>query len=545
MPPQNPNQSNKPGTASRLTTGMNRPGTRGASIPNQTIILNPAKADDRPMTRGGLGGIQDSSGGFNRKVQDKTYFSGLLRTKVTEINNEVNRINKDINVINSDSTNYQAYNKKAEELAQQIEDSLADLSDYNTLLDRLNISSNVQDLKKDYMTLKGQNDEQAYTLDELFMEKAKKDETIKKLEKHIDEEKQQRENYLASLSGSMRTKYQKIKSESTKLQEETEQSQNQIEKLKEKFDILKDQIKLSSAKQEAAHLLDQLHDLEMKRSHLEDENKNKLSPAEEREYLLKQAKENNQEIATIEKQISELKENIESVKRDLAEQVDDDPSKFNDEDSQKYKELKKREIQMDEFLENFEENKKQEVDQLNSIRKTIVSSLEVSSKALAIGKKDMVSDSKSYKISDLRKAEGMEEKLLEEIKILEEKRSKMKKELVIYQDLEKLKRKTEVRKEQLKVEKQNLSRYKENIKHEIEALHMQVQTIEAQLNDNETHSQLSNLEKRMQLLEQNNFTMKDAINSVSANSDYENIKVQVLALVAEHNKWIQEELTKY
>ena len=49
----------------------------------------------------------------------------------------------------------------------------------------------------------------------------------------------------------------------------------------------------------------------------------------------------------------------------------------------------------------------------------------------------------------------------------------------------------------------------------------------------------------MQLLEQNNFTMKDAINSVSANSDYENIKVQVLALVAEHNKWIQEELTKY
>jgi hypothetical protein len=41
--------------------------------------LNPAKADDRPMTRGGLGGIQDSSGGFNRKVQDKTYFSGLLR----------------------------------------------------------------------------------------------------------------------------------------------------------------------------------------------------------------------------------------------------------------------------------------------------------------------------------------------------------------------------------------------------------------------------------------------------------------------------------
>jgi hypothetical protein len=37
---------------------------------------------------------------------------------------------------------------------------------------------------------------------------------------------------------------------------------------------------------------------------------------------------------------------------------------------------------MDEFLENFEENKRQEMDQLNSIRKTIVSSLEVSSKVM-------------------------------------------------------------------------------------------------------------------------------------------------------------------
>ena len=40
----------------------------------------------------------------------------------------------------------------------------------------------------------------------------------------------------------------------------------------------------------------------MKKAQLEDENKKKLSPAEERELLLKQAKENNQEIATIEKQ---------------------------------------------------------------------------------------------------------------------------------------------------------------------------------------------------------------------------------------------------
>lgn len=64
------------------------------------------------MTRGGLGGFQDNAGGFNRRVQDKTYFNGLLRSKVTEINNEILRMNKDINNINVDNANYQSYSKK-------------------------------------------------------------------------------------------------------------------------------------------------------------------------------------------------------------------------------------------------------------------------------------------------------------------------------------------------------------------------------------------------------------------------------------------------
>ncbi len=86
--------------------------TRGAFIPNQNITLNPARADDRPMTRGGLGGFQTSAGGFNRQVQDKTYYLGLLRSKIGEINNEIIRMNKEINNMNSDNSNYLSYGRK-------------------------------------------------------------------------------------------------------------------------------------------------------------------------------------------------------------------------------------------------------------------------------------------------------------------------------------------------------------------------------------------------------------------------------------------------
>jgi hypothetical protein len=52
--------------------------------------------------------------------------------------------------------------------------------------------------------------------------------------------------------------------------------------------------------------------------------------------------------------------------------------------AQKYRELRKREIQMDEFLNNFDDNKKSEIDSLYSTRKSIVNYLELISRVIII-----------------------------------------------------------------------------------------------------------------------------------------------------------------
>ena len=52
------------------------------------------------------------------------------------------------------------------------------------------------------------------------------------------------------------------------------------------------------------------------------------------------------------------------------------------------------------------------------------------------------------------------------------------------------------------------------------------------------------MEKKLQIIEQNNFSLKESISSVAADTDYENLKSQVLSLVEEHNKGLQEELLK-
>jgi intraflagellar transport protein 74 len=104
------------------------------------------------------------------------------------------------------------------------------------------------------------------------------------------------------MTGPIRSKYEKVKIESEKLQTTLDSMQTQMESYKTKLESMKKQIGLSSIKQEALSLLERLHAAELERQQLVDEMKNTLSPAEEKQKLIDQIKDNNQEISAIEKQ---------------------------------------------------------------------------------------------------------------------------------------------------------------------------------------------------------------------------------------------------
>lgn len=162
---------------------------------------------------------------------------------------------------------------------------------------------------------------------------------------------------------------------------------------------------------------------------------------------------------------------------------------------QKYRELRKRETQMDDFMSNFEENKREETEQLFRTRKSIVNLLELISKAVDRMNKQGGGSRKQDKdsevtIADLRKVEELEKKVNTEYEKLREKKKTMDDDLIKFDDLEGLKRRSEARKQQLIVEKQNLSRYKENIKYELQTLQSQYESIKAQMFDNDTHNQV-------------------------------------------------------
>lgn len=556
-----------PGTASRLTTGMTQQGTvggAGVALSSQVMVA------DRPITQQGLLGMK--TGGArraNRQVQDKTYYLGALRTKLTELNVEIGRMNKQITDAEEENTSYGQYEKTAETLANEIANLQGELADYNMLVDKLNIDEDIQDVQMDLEELKNLNDRESRNIEALFTQKQEREMQIRQLEIEIDQEKKMADTLVTNMDPDMRMRYMKAKDLNEHLLRQIENSQQELDSLNLKKQNLEKELAQSPIKQEAVRLYDQLHDLEMKRDLLLEETQSRGTPAEERERLLKQVKEDNLEMASMDRQTAELREKVNVVQEEIR-QTDLDIEESHGERNQKYRELKQREKTMNEFLEKFEENKAGEIDKLSTLEHNIVMQLENMSrnmqrashlptpKELTSMKQDLQFKEVEMKKSeytasnigmeseklqlDIQKVEQLETKVTTELEQLKTKISTMQEEIAVYSDVQKLKTDAEDKKERLTRDRGSLQKRRDQFKRSIQSLSNQYEGLKAQLNENETYTQLGNLERKWQHHEQNNFVMNEFIATKTMECDYRTIVGQVSDMISQYNKLLQDQL---
>lgn len=562
----------QPGTATRLTTAMNpgtaRPGTRGGQAAAGGALDARVTVVDRPMTQQGLGGMKTAAKG-QRQVHDKTYFLGLVRSKINELNVEITRLNKEIENVSEENSSYLTYEKRAETLASEIKDLQGELGDYNTLVDKLTTDEDIQDVEFDLNDLRAANERESRKIEDLFELKKQKEEQIKQIEHELDQEKRMADNLVNDMEPDMRQKYYRLKDMNEHMLKQLESGQQELDVLNSKMEGLQEELSMSQVKQEAVRLYEQLNELEMKRDSLIEEAKSTTSPAEEREKLLKQVKEDNMEIASMERQTNEFREKIESVQEEI-HSLDMDIEENQGERNQKYKELKKREETMDEFLQTFEETKSQEFHKIGELEQNIVSLLEhisrnmgrfhalPSQSELAEMKEDLAFKEGEMKKSeftsvglaqeheklreDLEKVEQLEDKINTELVMLREKIATMETELVTFRDLDSLRRKSEEKKQKLQSDRIILQRRKETFKRQLQQLSANYEGLKATLNENETYTQLGNLERKWQHHEQNNFVMRDFINTKTMECNYRPISRRVFNGVSEYNSLLQNQM---
>ncbi|XP_029935458.1 intraflagellar transport protein 74 homolog isoform X1 [Myripristis murdjan] len=561
-----------PPTALRGTTAMvpgtaALPGTRGGGpITTPGVLSAQIKVADRPVTQQGLSGMKTGMKGPQRQILDKSYYLGLLRSKITELTTETSKLHKEIDNFNQENSVYLSYEKRAEGLAGEIKDLQGQLADYNMLVDKLNTSTEMEEMMNDYNILKAQNDREAQSIDVIFTERREREEAIRGIEEEIKRERSVADEVVKAMPSDKQEKYIAMTTANEELLQELSVRQEELDILQTRRKAYEAELSHSQTKQEAVRLYENLSVLEARRDAMKAEDKSLGSPQEEREKLFKQVKEDNQEIASMERQLVEIRERTSQITEEIRQLEHDTEEAHGGECQNKYKELKKREEEIDRFLESFEEVRAQEQEKMMQTQENIVSLLEHCSRNMArLRQVDMVTASELRSMQevlvtketevvqsestarglttesqrlqqDLDKVQQLEGKISGELSTLKEHVATMEKELHTYRDLDTLRRTADDKKKRLQEDRVSLTQRRDSLRRLLQDMNGSYEALKSRLQENETHAQLANLERKWQHLEQNNFVMKEFIASKSQESDYTSVAKNVLQQVADYNK---------
>ncbi|NP_001002385.2 intraflagellar transport protein 74 homolog isoform X2 [Danio rerio] len=566
----------RPQTASRVGTAMApgtaRPGTRGAHLATPGVLSAQIKVADRPVTQQGLSGMKTGIKGPQRQILDKSYYLGLLRSKINELTMESSRLQKDIDTFNQENSVYLSYEKRAEVLAGEIKDLQGQLADYNTLVDKLNTNTEMEEVVNDIIMLKAQNDREAQSIDVIFTQRRQKEDLIRAVEEQVVQQKRAAQDIIQKMSEDKQKQYREMKSSNEELLQELETHQEELDTLMSRREMLEADLLHSQAKQAAVSLHEQLLDLENRRASLQAEDRSLGSPQHERERLLTTVKENNQEIASMERQLSEVRERIIQLSEEMR-QLDTDMEEHQGERTQKYKELQKKEEEIDSYLHTFEDSRSQEQQLIRDSQSSIVALLEHSSRNISrlqqlssVTAQELQSmqedltfketemqksqstakglNSESERLQqDLLKVEQLEGKVCVELQTLRETLTLMQTEMQTYRDLQALRAAGEQRKTHLQEERVALAQRRDSFRKTLHRMLEQNETLKKQLQENEVHAELTNMERKWQHHEQNNFLMKEFVASKAVESDYRPVVKSVRKQLLDYNTLLLEALS--
>ncbi|XP_049816799.1 intraflagellar transport protein 74 homolog isoform X4 [Schistocerca nitens] len=488
-------RSAMPGTASRLASSVYQPASRlGTAVNLAGAQLNVV---DRPVTQQGLTGLRTASRGpQKRQVEDKRYFEGILQMKIRELSSEISHLNKDIETRSAEQATFLIYDKRVKEMAAELTDLQGKLADYNLVFDKISTDTEKREIDNERLEMEHRNAKESNFLEQLFAQRRQKESQIQQIEIEIEQERHMADNLLGQMSPPLREHYAVLQKTNNELQRQMEELQQQLDTLTVQKTNFEDQISVSEVKQEAVRLHHKLLEAQEKRDQLLQEERMRSTPSNEREQLLQRVKDDNSEIATMERQMSQMKELISKKQEELT-QLEQDVEESQSERHQKYRDLRRREETMEQFLSTYKENYEQSIARLDQLESDIEIALQEISRNLArsghlpsVEDFSVMKDNLLFKEGELEKSKKTSETLIKE-------------------------------QQQLQI---NLQKN--------------------QLNDNETYAQLSNLERKLMQLEQNNFAMKEFIATKKSETDYEPLKNKVYALVQEYNTLLKENVKK-
>lgn len=160
---------------------------KSARTASRTLISARPLTTARPITSTGLMAPRTAreKTSIRRQVQDKTYWMGMLRSKINELTMEIAFLSKECQEMTKEEFGLSVWQRKAGSSAQELKNVTKELSIYNEYWDRVRVGENDQDVREDIQAMKTDNVQLSTKLEKIYEEKKQKEEIVKNCEHEV------------------------------------------------------------------------------------------------------------------------------------------------------------------------------------------------------------------------------------------------------------------------------------------------------------------------------------------------------------------------
>ena len=528
------------------------------------------KVIDRAVSRQGLTGAISGAGGqkIERKIQDKSYYMTLLKTKTSDISNEILKMNDEIGKINTDMTKYGTLNKEYEILSKEVQDLEGELADYNLAGDKYRSNMRAEDIEEVYNRIKLYNKKKMDESDNLFLDKAKIMEQIQQIEQEHNRVLQGIEQRLLDLDPDQKNEYEAIREENQNYVLQIYQLREEMADLNSQLIEGENSLRNNPNKMEAHKLKDSINLLKRKKEELElQTNESGLSVDELKQRLMAKAKEQTMEKNKIDKKIPDTKKLIEANKKAIIEIEKEMKSQQSNDNAKAVDSIAEKDKEISAFIENHDNIKRNHYKEIRAKEEVVLALLHNISDKINLGekpleggtgikerikeKKDMIEKSENT----LEEAKAKYEELVIKLERLDKLDQTLKKDIDNYKekllrinnDISKKFDKVDEQKEFLKRDAERkkkllviLNQNKENYSKLLTSLTLKNRTKNTQLEDNDIYKRLHELEVKMQANENTIYNLQSYIDSKANENQYGNLLKECMDL----QQKINDELLK-
>jgi intraflagellar transport protein 74 len=528
------------------------------------------KVIDRAVSRQGLTGAISGAGGqkIERKIQDKSYYMTLLKTRISDISNEIMKMNDEIGKINTDMTKYGTLNKEYEILSKEVQDLEGELADYNLAGDKYRSNMRAEDIEEVYNRIKLYNKKKMDESDNLFLDKAKIMDQIQQIEQEHNRVLQGIEQRLLDLDPDQKNEYEAIREENQNYVLQIYQLREEMADLNSQLIEGENSLRNNPNKMEAHKLKDSINLLRRKKEELElQTNESGLSIDELKQRLMAKAKEQTMEKNNIDKKIPDTRKLIEANKKAIIEIEKEMKSQQSSDNTKAVDSIAEKDKEISAFIENHENIKRNHYKEIRAKEEVVLALLHNISEKINLGekpleggtgikerireKKDMIEKSENT----LEEAKAKYEELVIKLERLDKLDQTLKKDIDNYKekllrinnDISKKFDKVEEQKDFLKRDAERkkkllviLNQNKENYSKLLTSLTLKNRTKNTQLEDNDIYKRLHELEVKMQANENTIYNLQSYIESKANENQYGNLLKECMDL----QQKINDELLK-